>query len=94
MNRVLPILILTGCATVGHREVPGPNGETILEAYCNGASNTLGDCMIEAAKSCPGGKYEAISREAQSSAVGGGAATGAFVTPVMTRQLFYRCVGK
>ena len=53
---------LSGCVHSGVNAVPGPNGEMVYEAYCNGNHATYGDCMREAANTCHG-KYHIMSRD-------------------------------
>jgi hypothetical protein len=85
---------ICGCVTpidVGHREVPGPGGEKLYEARCNGAGASFGDCMTEAANSCEGGQYEIVSKDGQSATAGTGGLYYSQQVAVMTRQIVYRC---
>jgi hypothetical protein len=88
------VLALSACVTpktVGFRLVPGPGGEEICEAYCNGPDKSYGDCMTLAAHTCVDGKYELISKDGASATQGSGSMYWQQSVAVMTRQVMYRC---
>lgn len=50
---VLASVLTTGCTS--SRILPGPNGERMVIAECNGGINSIADCYQEIAEQCPSG---------------------------------------
>lgn len=62
-------IVLSGsvaCVHTSVKSVPGPGGEMIYEAQCNGNRATYADCMKVAARTCGEKPYELLDRNAES----------------------------
>jgi hypothetical protein len=89
---ILALLLITGCQTmplVGYRQIPGPSGEKIFEAQCNGQQNSIGDCMKLAAEVCGKQPYEVIGQDSQATTVPLAGNMGGVA--IMARSLLFRC---
>lgn len=72
MNVVLAIAVvigLTGCMSV--KQIPGPNGERLISATCNGTIRNWGDCLEAVAERCGPAGYLVVQRNGETFATSG-----------------------
>ncbi len=87
--RLLPILLLAGCANTS--QVYTADGQTGHALNCSGLARSWNACFEAAGQICKERGYNVLSSSAERGAVAGATPTGAFGSTTQTRTMVIAC---